>query len=122
MEIVKPYKSMINKIAHDTFNRGHNKFAGQFLQSRKNVANYLQRSSAAEGYLVAERVRTGQKQVIELPLAVDKNAPNAADLLVIRTEEVKSMAKRQQKLEDLLKKGFATVYKQCLQNVKKKLV
>ena len=59
--------------------------------------------------------------MIELPLVVDKNAPNAADLLVIRTEEVMSMAKRQQKLEELLKKGFATVYKQCLQDVKEKL-
>jgi hypothetical protein len=42
-----------------------------------------------EGYLVAETVRTKRKQVIELPPMVDKNAPNAADLVVIRTEEVK---------------------------------
>jgi hypothetical protein len=59
------------------------------------MANYLQRSSAVEGYLVAETVRTGQKQVIELPATVDKNAPNAADLLaVIRTEEVKLVPKQ----------------------------
>ncbi len=93
IEIVKPHKSAISEIAQDTFNAGHNKFAAQFLQSRKNVANYLQRSSAVEGYLVAETVCTGQKQVIELPAAVDENAPNAADLAVIRTEEVKLVAK-----------------------------
>jgi hypothetical protein len=64
------------------------------LQSRKNIAKYLQRSLAAEGYLVAEMVRTGQKQVIKLPPVEDKSTPNAADLAVIRTEEVKTVAKR----------------------------
>ncbi len=34
---------------------------------------------------------------------------------------MKSVAKRIQKLEELLKKGFAAVYKQCLQEVKEKL-
>ncbi len=29
--------------------------------------------------------------------------------------------KQQQKLEEMLKKGFATVYEQCLQDVKEKL-
>jgi hypothetical protein len=94
IKIVKPHKSTISEIAQDTFNMGHNKFAAKFSQSRKSMANYLQRSSTAEGYLVAETVRTGRKQVIELPAAVDKNAPNVADLAVIRTEEVKSVAKR----------------------------
>jgi hypothetical protein len=89
IKIVKPHKSAISKITQDAFNTGHNKFAAQFLQSRQNVANYLQRSSTTEGYLVAETVRTGRKQVLELSAAVDKNAPNAADLAVIRTEEVK---------------------------------
>jgi hypothetical protein len=93
IEIVKPHKSAISKIAQDAFNTGHNKFAAQFSQSRKNMANYLQRSSAAEGYLVAETVCTGRKQVIELPAAVDKNAPNVADSAVIRSEEVKLVAK-----------------------------
>ena len=37
---------------------GHNKFAAQFSHSKKNAANYLQRSSAVEGYLVAETVPT----------------------------------------------------------------
>jgi hypothetical protein len=55
-EPAKGYKSAIAEIAQDTFNTGQNKFAGQFTQSRKNVANYLQRMSASEGYLVAETV------------------------------------------------------------------
>ena len=83
----------MSKIAQDTFNTGHNKFATQFSQSRKYVANYLQRSSPTEGYLVADTVHTGRKQVIELPATVEENAPNAADLAVIRTEEVKLVAK-----------------------------
>ncbi len=93
IEIVKPHKSAISEIVQDTCNIGHNKFAAKFLQSRKNMANYLQRSSTAEGYLVAETARTGGKQVITLPAAVDKNAPDTADLAVIRTEEVKLVAK-----------------------------
>jgi hypothetical protein len=36
-----------------------NHFAAQFTQSRKNVANYLQRTTVEERYLVAEMVRTG---------------------------------------------------------------
>ena len=58
-ELTKPkgYKSAISEIATDTFNTGQNKFAAQFTQSRKNVANYLQRTSANEGYLVVETVR-----------------------------------------------------------------
>jgi hypothetical protein len=47
---------LIAEIAHDTFDTGQNKFAAQFTQLWKNVANYLQRTSASEGYLVAETV------------------------------------------------------------------
>jgi hypothetical protein len=90
----KAYKSSITEIANDTFNTGQNKFAAQFTQSCKNVANYLQHTSTAEGYLVAERVRTGKKQIIELPPAVDPNAPEVDNLNIIRVEEVKSVAKR----------------------------
>ncbi len=60
-ESTKGYKSAISEIATDTFNTGQNKFAAQFTQSRKNVANYLQCTSASEGYLVAETVRTGKQ-------------------------------------------------------------
>jgi hypothetical protein len=70
-----------------------NKFAAQFSQSRKNVVNYLQRTSAKEGYLVAETVRTGRAQIIELPPAVDPNAADADDQKIIRAEEVKTIAK-----------------------------
>jgi hypothetical protein len=66
-ESTKGYKSAISEIAMDTFNTGQNKFAAQFTQSRKNVTNYLQRTLANEGYLVAETVRTGRQQIIELP-------------------------------------------------------
>ena len=48
-ESTKGYKFAISKIVTDTFNTGQNKFAAQFTQSRKNVANYLQRTLANEG-------------------------------------------------------------------------
>jgi hypothetical protein len=71
--MVKPHKSAISEIANNTLNTGHNKFAAQFTELQKNVANYLQRSLAAEGYLVAETVRTGKKQTIGLPAAVKQD-------------------------------------------------
>ena len=52
----KGYKSTISKIVNETFNTGQNAFAAQFTQSRKNVANYRQRTAADEGYLVAETI------------------------------------------------------------------
>jgi hypothetical protein len=79
----KPYKSAIAKIAQDTFNMGHNKFAAQFTQSRKIIANYLQRSLVAEGYLVAQMVQTGKQQTINLLPLVDPNAPDKANLEII---------------------------------------
>ncbi len=97
-DATKGFKSLISKIATDTFNTGQNKFAAQFTQSQKNVANYLQRTLAYEGYLVAETVRTGREQIITLPPAVDPNAPDAADLAIIRAEEVKMVAKGRLKL------------------------
>ena len=120
-ESTKGYKSTISEIAMDTFNTGQNKFAAQFTQSRKNVANYLQRTSASEGYLVAETVRTGKHQTIELPPAIDPDASDAEDQKIIRGEEVKTIAKRRLKLAESLKKGYATVYDQCSQEVKDKL-
>ncbi len=121
IDAVKPHKSAISEIPNDTFNTGHNKFAVQFTESQKNVANYLQRSLAAEGYLVAETVRTGKKQTIGLPAAVDENTPVKDDLNIIRNEEIKTVAKRRQKLGESLKKGFAMVYEQCSREVKEKL-
>ena len=59
--MTKAFKSTISKIAEDTFNTGQIKFAAQFIQSRKNVSNYLQCTSAYEGYLVAKTVRSSKK-------------------------------------------------------------
>jgi hypothetical protein len=39
--LAKAYKSLIVEIANENFNMGQNKFAVQFTQSCKNVANYL---------------------------------------------------------------------------------
>ena len=74
-----------------------------------------------ESYLVAETIRMGTAQKIDLPAAVDPNAPDKADLELICIEAVKSVAKRRQKLEESLKKGYATVYDQCSQEVRDKL-
>ena len=120
-EAMKGYKSVISKIATDTFNTGQNKFAAQFTQSQKNIAIYLQRTLASKGYLVAETVRTGREKIIELPPAIDLNAANANDQKIIRGEEVKMIAKRRLKLAESLKKVYATVYDQCSQEVKDKL-
>jgi hypothetical protein len=56
IDAVKPHKSAISEIANNTFNTGHNKFMAQFTELQKNIANYLQRSLVAEGYLVVEMV------------------------------------------------------------------
>ncbi len=100
----KGYKSTIMEIVQHTFNTGKNKFAVQSTESREKVANYLQHNAVAEGYLVAETVRTGKQQMIELPPAVDPNAADKADLEIIRAKDVKLVAKRCQNLEESLKK------------------
>ncbi len=58
-----------------------------------------------ESYLVAKTIRTGMAQKMVLPAAVDPNAPDKADLELIWVKVVKTVAKRQQKLEESLKKG-----------------
>ena len=52
---------------------------------------------------------------------MDVNAIDKADLEVICVKVVKSVAKRQQKLDNSLKKGYVTVYDQCSQEVRDKL-
>ncbi len=74
-----------------------------------------------ESYLVAKTIRTGTAQTIALPPPVNANAPDKVDLDVICVEVVKSATKRQQKLEESLKKGYATVYDQCSEEVQDKL-
>ena len=118
----KAYESPIVEIKNYTFNSGENKFATQFMESHERVANYLQQSGLKESHLVAETVQRGVAQTIKLPGPVDPNMADKADLKVIQTEMVKSVTKRQQKLEELLKKGFfATIYDQCSQEVCNKL-
>ena len=115
-EATKGYKLVISEIAIETFNMGQNKFAAQFIQSQKNVANYLQRTSANEGYLVAKTVRTGREHIIELPPPPSTQMPPTPT-----TRGVKTIAKRRLKLAVSLKKGYAALYDQCLQEVKDKL-
>jgi hypothetical protein len=85
------------------------------------VANYIQCTLADERYLVAETIRSGEKQSIPLLAPVDPNDPDKTDLEAIRAEDVKTVAKRQQKLRELLMKGYATVYGQYSQEVRDKL-
>ena len=121
IDTTKAFKFAISKIAEDTFNTGQNKYAAQFTQSRKNVSNYLQRTLAYEGHLIAETVRTSKKQIIKLPPAADEFTADAEDQKLIRAEEVKTVAKRRLKLGEALKKGYAIVCVQCSQEVRDKL-
>ncbi len=88
--------------------------------SRKNVANYLQRT-CDKGYLVAQTVRTGQAQTMDLPSPMDPDSPTAADNELIRQELVKAVGKRRMKLSKLLMKAYAMVYGQCSDDMKEKL-
>ncbi len=91
------------------------------MQSRENVANFLQRTANDEGYLVAETVHTGKQQTIDLLPPIDGNDPAVHGLKIVRAEEVKSVAKCRLKLEESLKKRYATVYSQCAEEVRDKL-
>ncbi len=84
----KGFKSAISEIANDTFNMGQNRFAAQFTQSRKNVANYLQRTASDKEYLVMETVRMGKLQTIALPPPIDTTTSDAEDQKIIREEAV----------------------------------
>ena len=117
----KGFKSAISEIANDTFNTGQKRFTAQFTQSRKNVANYLQRMASDEGYLVAETMRTGKLQTIALPPPIDTTASDAEDQKIICKEAVRAIAKRKAKLDSALKKGFTTVWDQCSLEVRDKL-
>ena len=113
--VLKAFKSPIVEIASDTFNTGQSKFAAQFTQSRKNISSYIHRSVGKEVYLVAQTIRTEVLQTIDLPPPVPVNDPDAADLAIVRVEEVRAVSKRRITLNQYLKKGFATSYDQCSQ-------
>jgi hypothetical protein len=66
-------------------------------------------------------MRTGRKQMINLPSAIDPNNLELEDKKIIQAEEVKTIAKRRLKLKDSLKKGYAMVYDQCSQEVQDNL-
>ena len=110
--VLKSFKSLILEITSDTFNTGQSKFAAQFTQSRKDIYSYVQRSVGKEAYLVAQTIRTGVLQRIDLPPPIPANDPEADDLIIIREEVVRAVAKRRTTLNQDLKKGFTTVYDQ----------
>ncbi len=85
---------MILEIAEHTFNTGENKYVVQFMGLREEVANYLHRTSAEEGYLVAETVQTRKQQLIPLPPPIDPNVEDKADLEIIRAKDIKTITKR----------------------------
>jgi hypothetical protein len=118
---MKGFRSSITEITTDIFNTGKNKFAVQFTQSRKNVANYIQQMAADEGYLIAEMVRTGKEQLIALPLPINQSVADAEDQNIIRAEAIRAIAKQKAKLDSVLKKGYATVWDQCSQEVRDNL-
>ena len=113
--VSKAFKSPIVEIASDTFNIGQSKFSAQFTLSRKNVASYVQRSVGKEAYLIAQTIRTGVLQKIDLSPPVPANDPEADDLIIVREEVVRAVSKRRITLNQDLKKEFATVYDQCYQ-------
>ena len=82
--ISKAFKYPIVEITSDTFNMGQRKFAAQFTQSRKNIASYVQHSVGKEAYMVAQTIRTGVLQTINLPPPVTANDPEADELIIIR--------------------------------------
>ena len=109
------------EITFDTFNTGQSKFAFQFTQSRKNIASYIQCSVGKEAYLVAQTIRTGVPQTIDIPPPVPANNPEADDLIIVREEVVRVVSKRHITLNQDLNKGFATVYDPCSEEVRDKL-
>ena len=119
--VSKAFKSPIVEITSDTFNTSQSKFSGRFTQSRKNIASYVQRSFGKEAYLVAQTIRTGVLQTIDIPPPFPENDPEADDLVIIREEVVRAVAKRRITLNQYLKKGFAKLYDQCSQEVRDKL-
>ena len=102
--ISKAFKSPIVEITSDTFNTGQSTFAAQFTQSRKKIASYVQRSIGKEAYLVAQKIRTGVLQTINLPPPVPANDPEPDDLIIVREEVVRAVAKKRITLNQDLKK------------------
>ena len=71
--------------------------------------------------MVAQKIRTGVLQTIDLPPPIPANNPDVDDLTIVRLEVVRAVAKRRITLNKDLKKRFSTVYDQCSQEVRDKL-
>ena len=71
---------------------------------KKNIASYIQRSVGKEAYLVAQTIRTGVLQRIDLNPPFLANDPAADDLIIVREEVVRAVAKRRITLNQDLKK------------------
>ena len=102
--VSKAFKSPIVEITSDTFNTVQSKFAAQFTLSRKNIASYFQRRVETKAYIVAQIIRIGVLQTIDLPPPVAANDPEADYLVIIREEVVRAVTKRHINLSQDLKK------------------
>ena len=87
----------------------------------KNIASYIQHRFGKEAYPVAQTIRKGVLQTIDLPPHIPANNRGVDYLTIFRVEVVRAVAKRRITLNQDLKKGFATVYDQCSQEVRDKL-
>ena len=124
----RPPKSFISPVVgieSNTFNTGHPKFALQFKTSRRNVANFIQRTLSDEGHAVAKTIKTGEIQTIPRPAAVpngtDEEKAAERDENILRDAMMAAIGKRIVKLQGDIKKGFAIVYDQCSEAVKSQL-
>ena len=97
--IDKPFRLTTVGIEKWKFNTGQNKYPAQFTLHRKEVANYIQRTLADEGYLVAQTIRSRTKQSIPLPSLVDPNNPDKADLEAIQNRGCEDRRKEATKAE-----------------------
>jgi hypothetical protein len=108
-------------IEHDTFNTGHPKFASQFKTSRRNVANFIQRTLSDEGHAVAKTIKTGEVQTIPRPPAVpnttEEEKAAERDENILRDAMMTAIGKRTIKLQGDIKKGLTIVYDQCSEAV-----
>ena len=72
--------------------------------------------------MVAQTIKTGVVQTIDLTPPVPAKDPDADDLTIVRVEVLRVVAKRRITLNQYLKKVFATVYDQFVPHFLGKLV
>ena len=68
-----------------------------------------------------QKIRTGVLQTIDVPPPVSANYPDVSYFAIVRVKVLRAVAKRCITLNQDFKKGFATVYDQCSQEVRDKL-